>query len=172
MVFTFARGLIINQLIPAHKFSIESKEWINPDQIYSFNYTKTYQKLYDQSAETDYLHGSFGKEQNIVLGVSELEDDSLIKLKAFGFTKYHQRLFKDTDYLFLDEYKSKIYENTVRLENFEKNFSGDLSIKGLHIANIIKDEIFNLNVSIWGHSLDVSDKEYIRPLAKVKTTSI
>ena len=92
MVFTFARGLIINQLIPAHKFSIESKEWINPDQIYSFNYTKTYQKLYDQSAETDYLHGSFGKEQNIVLGVSELEDDSLIKLKAFGFTRVCHQL--------------------------------------------------------------------------------
>ena len=91
-IFNLYLELIINQLIPTHKFSIESKEWINPDQIYSFNYTNTYQKFYDQSVETDYLHGSFGKEQNIVLGVSELEDDSLIKLKAFGFTRVCHQL--------------------------------------------------------------------------------
>lgn len=30
------------------------------------------------------------------------------KLKAFGFTKYHPKAFKDTDYLFLDIYKNKI----------------------------------------------------------------
>lgn len=57
------------------------------------------------------MHGSYGQDQNIVLGISDLNDDSLKKLKAYGFTKYHQKLFKDTDYLFLDEYKNNILEN-------------------------------------------------------------
>lgn len=165
-IFNIYLELVINHLIPNHKFSIESKEWINPDQIYSFNYTKTYQKLYDQSVETDYLHGSFGKEQNIVLGVSELEDDSLIKLKAFGFTKYHQKLFNETDYLFLDSYKLKVEQHKRKVEYFEKDFGGnDPTGKKFTRQNLMEVESkLNLNIFIWGHSLDVSDKEYILDL--------
>lgn len=47
----------------------------------------------------EYLQGSCGEYQNIVLGVSDLEDESLKKIKAYGFTKYHQKLFQDTDYI-------------------------------------------------------------------------
>ena len=48
-----------------------------------------------------------------------------------------------------------------RLKNYYKNFNDDSLIKGLRIVDIIQDEIFDLDFYIWGHSLDVSDKEYI-----------
>ena len=169
-IFNLYLELVINQLSPVHKFAIESKEWINPDQIYSFNYTSTYQKFYDQSVETDYLHGSFGEEQNIVLGGSELADDSLRKLKAYGFTKYHQKLFKDTDYLFLDKYKTFISNNEKNIDKLMKQYQRNIDINNdRKILMRMKENIdalelkrkLNLNFYVWGHSLDVSDKDYI-----------
>ncbi len=51
-------------------------DWVYPDKIYSFNYTNTYQRIMI-NIDTDYLHGSYGAKQNIVLGVSDLTDESL-----------------------------------------------------------------------------------------------
>ena len=89
------------------KLSLKKDYLINLDgfnslgKIFSFNYTNTYQRIHE-NISIEYLHGSHGENQNIVLGISDLEDDALKKLKAYGFTKYHQKLFKDTNYLFLD----------------------------------------------------------------------
>ena len=165
-IFNLYLELVINQLIPVHKFSIESKEWVSLDKIYSFNYTNTYQKFYDQSAEIDYLHGSFGEKQNIVLGVSDLNDESLKKIKAFGFTKYHQKLFNETDYLFLDSYKSDVARHKRKIEYFEKDFgSHDPLAKKFERQNLMELESkLNLNISIWGHSLDLSDQDYIQDI--------
>ena len=106
------------------------------------------------------------KKQNIVLGVSDLEDESLKKIKAYGFTKYHQKLFKDTDYLFLDEYKKKVKSHKLRVEYFEKDFGdGDPIAKKHGRMELMEDKSkLNLNVSIWGHSLDISDQDYIKDL--------
>src|SRR5690606_39348800 len=90
-------------------------------KIYSFNYTNVYQRLHD-SVSVEYLHGSHGEFQNIVLGISDLENKALKNLKAYGFTKYHQKLFKDTDYLFLDEYKRKIISHDKRIREFERDY--------------------------------------------------
>nr|WP_257230575.1 AbiH family protein [Acinetobacter sp. YH01022] len=109
----------------------------------------TYQKNYDSFIDTDYLHGSFGTKQNIVLGVSELHHDSLKKIKAYGFTKYHQKLFKETDYLFLDE-NSKVKQAIVVAQSY-----------------LTKD---NINFYFWGHSLDVSDREYIEEIFSFNNT--
>ena len=102
-------------------------------------------------------------EQNIVLGVSDLEDESLKRLKAYGFTKYHQKLFKDTDYLFLDEFKKLI-------EDGKKQFDTDLKLMSANALSDIRTRFIkrglgsnattlDLNFIIWGHSLDVSDKD-------------
>ena len=84
-IFNLYLILIIDKLEPKGRFEIftrsnslfglEENNWTEPNKIYSFNYTNTYQKLYDQSTETDYLHGSFGEKQNIVLGVSDVADE-------------------------------------------------------------------------------------------------
>lgn len=102
------------------------------DKIYSFNYTETIERLY-LPKEIDFLHGKVVEnwinleELKIVLGVDDL-DQNLKKHKLFNFTKYFQKLHKQTDYQFL--------HNIYRMEAHTFYF--------------------------WGHSLDISDKEYIR----------
>lgn len=145
-IFNLYLELIVDKLEPNTQFKIESKDWVQPDHIFSFNYTNTFRKLYESKVKAEFLHGRFGEEQNIVLGVSDLEDESLRKLKAYGFTKYHQKLFKDTDYLFLDD-----------CSQVKKRILGSKpSAMGKGTKFII-----------WGHSLDQSDQEYIKEIFKL-----
>lgn len=113
-------------------------------KIYSFNYTNSYQKLYTKNDSTkediDFLHGRSIENWDrnfenlkIVLGVDEI-DDSLKKDKLFQFTKYFQKLHKNTDYLFLD---------------------GIIELISYKIPQ-------DLEFYFWGHSLDISDKDYIK----------
>ena len=64
--------LIVSQLASKSQVDIQSENWVSPDKIFSFNYTNTYQRIHD-SLPVEYLHGSHGEFQNIVLGVSEIE---------------------------------------------------------------------------------------------------
>ena len=139
-IFNLYLELVIDRLEPKSQFKIEANNWVQPDHIFSFNYTNTFQKFYQNNVKTEYLHGKFGEKQNIVLGISDLEDESLKNLKAYGFTKYHQKLFKDTDYLFLDE----LSEIRKIIEVCRGSFSNEV-----------------VSLYVWGHSLDYSDKEYI-----------
>ncbi len=75
------------------------------DKIISFNYTNTYERVYDLKKERDYhyVHGQIEKmrpknENNMVLGVEEyLEDDERNKNTTFvWFKKYFQRIYKNT----------------------------------------------------------------------------
>lgn len=95
--------------------------------------------FYNQATKIDFLHGQSGKKQNMVLGISELKDEVLKKIKAYGFTKYHQKLMKDTDYDFL---------------NHNEKFNNLVNPIGMRTGDIIQ-------INIWGHSLDISDEDYI-----------
>ena len=163
-IFNLYLEIVIGRLSQSSTVEIYAEEWSYPDKIFSFNYTNTYQRLHD-TVEVEYLHGSCGENQNIVLGVSALEHESLKKIKAYGFTKYHQKLFKDTDYLFLDKFKKII-------ENGKKKFDEDLRLMNANALNEISARFIkrglgsnatslDLNFMIWGHSLDASDKDYI-----------
>ena len=87
------------------------------------------------------------------------------KLKAFGFTKYHQKLFKDTDYLFLDIYKNKIKMDKQKVIDLKDQLKGEIRSEYRNYLNQDIDNKenskLNLKIAIWGHSLDVSDKDYI-----------
>lgn len=110
--------------------------------VYSFNYTDTFQSFYSENSIVKYLHGKSGEKNNIVLGISELKENYLKSLKIYGFTKYHQKLFKQTDYLFLHEdesLKNKIYP------------------RGMGRHDLI-------NIYIWGHSLANSDENYVKEI--------
>lgn len=155
------------------KFKEENKEkFISLDnqflfdkvsKIFSFNYTNTYSKLYKSNVEaenelrslvraglfegTDFLHGkSVGnwkdnvEKLKIVLGVNDV-DPLLKNHKLFQFTKYFQKLHKGTDYLFLDNV-----------------------IKSLEKVN---KRMIDYTFYFWGHSLDVSDKDYINDVFKI-----
>lgn len=116
------------------------------DKVFSFNYTSTFENLYG-TVGVEFLHGKVSKnkgEINIVLGVSSLDKQSLIKYGFYGFLKYHQKLLNDTDYLFLDD-------------------STDLVQEICSSSNYL-DSGTTFNFYIWGHSLDSSDEQYIREL--------
>lgn len=136
-------------------------------KIYSFNYTNTYENLYkfedggedllrslvrpDSFKGIDFLHGKSIENWNdnvdkleIVLGVSDI-DPLLKNHKLFQFTKYFQKLHKGTDYLFLDEIIKSLLRPTKGMMSYTFYF--------------------------WGHSLDVSDKEYINDVFKVVTNT-
>ena len=130
------------------------------NKIYSFNYTNSYENFYWNISEAvfdnyefkvDFVHGSIINDWNneldklkVVLGVSDISDN-LKNHKLFQFTKYFQKLHKNTDYLFLD----KILKS---FSTLTKNGNG-------------------YTIYFWGHSLDSSDSEYIKDVFKVLSKS-
>jgi hypothetical protein len=138
--------------------------------IFSFNYTNTFDNFYGfkqrseseqlkmivdlhiskkESVKIEFLHGSYvenwkkdSDKLKIVLGVDDIHE-SLKKHKLFQFTKYFQKLHKQTDYLFL-----KDFEATNRTKNQNRY-------------------IFYF----WGHSLDYSDRQYIREVFNLVANS-
>ncbi|MDM1019014.1 AbiH family protein [Acinetobacter sp. VNK23] len=153
----------------------ESKELINPisvefKKVYSFNYTRTFKKFYKLD-EIEFLHGSSGNTQNIVLGISDLGNDILKKHKAYGFTKYHQKLFKNTHYLFLSEDIDRIKKSVIKKKELEKYIessipknSHEVDLKRSELSQIILTIGGKISIYIWGHSLDSSDASYIKEI--------
>lgn len=159
-IFNLYLILIIDDLNTRNQLKIIDKDWLNPDHIYSFNYTNSFLRFY-KLIDIDFLHGQLGENQNIVLGISELENESIKKMKAYGFTKYHQKLFKDTDYLFLDGYKNRIKTHLQKYEKHKITQYANNQIFQSFEKSLYESAKLNLDFSIWGHSLDVSDKDYI-----------
>lgn len=104
------------------------------NQIYTFNYTSTLEKIYNVDvSKITYLHGKSNEDeslQNLVLGVSEIPNE-IKSNKMYDFAKYYQKIDKNSNYRFI-----KIPENT---------------------TNRLNETVFY----VIGHSLDESDKDYI-----------
>jgi len=118
-----------DQVIPFHLI----------DEIYTFNYTPTLEKIYKvDKSKVVYLHGESNDNdevQNLVFGVSEIPEE-VKKVKAYDFAKYYQRIQKNTNREFVK-----------------------VPISETHKLN---ETVFY----IIGHSLDESDKDYIKDLFK------
>ena len=115
--------------------------------IYSFNYSSTVERFYDNSS-IQFLHGRTGENNTntIVLGISVLENKILVEEKAYGFVKYYQKLVNSTDYQFL---------------------RGNPDITGLErekIEDSVRGENEIIEIYLWGHSLDSSDSDYIEEI--------
>lgn len=124
-----------------------------PDLVYSFNYSDTLERLYLNRKKISYLHGkSEQKNSRLVLGVSDITAEIFKKYKAYGFTKYHQKLLKETEYQFLNENIHFNQMNTFwnQVQEGKRTSTGK--------------EQFVANIYIWGHSLDVSDENYINEI--------
>ena len=125
---------------------------INVDRILSFNYTDTYERIYEK--ETDLkkwitlkdkkyhnIHGSClrteGSENNMVLGVDDYlesnENKDLINYDTFfiSYKKYYQRILKKT------------------------------GTKYLRWIEALNTNGFSSDVYIYGHSLDKTDKDVL-----------
>lgn len=115
--------------------------------LFSFNYTDTFDRLYQRNILIDFIHGKSGGKQNIVLGISDLSNDILKEFKAYGFVKYHQKLMNNTDYKFI---------------NGNESITSNFSFWQKPRSYTQQEEIDNtVNLTFWGHSLDISDRNYI-----------
>ncbi len=128
---------------------------INPTKVLSFNYTDTYNKVYMpiNSVQYDFIHGKASststlETNNMVLGVDEYlpKDRSDKDVKFVAYKKYYQRIFKGTGCLYKD------WVEVLQGPTY-KDGSGDVIL--------IPD---NNEVHIFGHSLDVTDKDVLRDL--------
>ena len=117
---------------------------IHPDWVLTFNYTDTFYRVCGKNCNIDYcyIHGKAASANNIescnmVLGIDEyLENDRKnVDLEFLPFKKYYQRIYKSTDNTYLDWVK--------------------------HIRN---HNEFSHTLYIFGHSLDVTDKDVLHQL--------
>lgn len=154
--------------------------------IISFNYTNTYERIYfkDENIE-NYIHYIHGKadiiheteDNNMVLGIDEfLPNDRKDKdIEFIAFKKFYQRICKETGSKYkewVDEIKSDFRINNnaenncmemvkcaLRENDMEKVLKWQ---KAAHENNTKKMKKHNLY--IFGHSLDVTDKDILKEL--------
>lgn len=117
---------------------------INPDYVLSFNYSNTYERIYDQSnkIEYDYVHGKADINNNVdtcnlVLGIDEYLEghDRDEKLEFLAFKKFYQRIYKSTDSSYME-----------------------------WVDEIRRNLFSSYELYIFGHSLDKTDKDILKLL--------
>ena len=145
-IFTSYIELVIDRLEPVKSFDNFGDLGKEIDAVYTFNYSNTFERLYPKSlenqlnrTEVQYIHGS-AERKNIVLGISDLDEENLRRYKIYGFVKTFQKLINDTDYRFLDNTEVK------------------------YLRGVYPQEGDRYEIIIWGHSLDTSDSEYIKEI--------
>lgn len=139
------------------KYRIPDIDGKGIDRILSFNYTDTYRKYYDPEGKADYcfIHGKAQDSTidscNLVLGIDEyLPHDRVDTDNQFvWFKKFYQRIYKETDSSYLD------WINSFETANIR-----------MAKANPSKMSIF-----IYGHSLDVTDKDVLSRLILTKNAT-
>lgn len=128
------------------------------DKVLSFNYTNTFERFYgNEKVEYDYIHGKASCESslescNLVLGIDEYlkgiqkDDDN----EFIEFKKFYQRIYKMTGCKYIDW-----------LEQLDE--TNDILVNKKY-----------LNVYIYGHSLDITDKDILSQIINYKyaTTTI
>lgn len=121
------------------------------DKVLSFNYTNTYERIYGKDKpdiEYDYIHGKAEINHDInscklVLGIDEylIGEERNSNTEFIQFKKFFQRIYKKTGCKYMDW-----------LKEYETN----------NIGKYASLESENLNVYIFGHSLDVTDEDILR----------
>lgn len=143
-------------------------ESLNPDYVINFNYTDTYERIY-KKGKIYYIHGKANAKQimeynNMVLGIDEYwsEEERNERTNFTTFKKFAQRIQKHTgneSYRYLKEVQNIFKENK------------DKWMDNVDISRVQPNGISY--VYIFGHSLDVTDKDilsnYIRDDATVVT---
>lgn len=124
---------------------------LNIDKILSFNYTNTYQKLYDPNVECAHIHGKADinndtKSNNMVLGIDDYlkGEEKFTNTNFIELKKYYQRLIKGTNC----DYKKWIDEIN-QTKSFTKH-----------------------NVYIFGHSLASTDRDVLLDFIENEKTII
>lgn len=139
---------------------------INPNCVLSFNYSNTYERLYGNTKkiEYNYIHGkadinSTIESNNMVLGIDEyLEPKRINKEISFiAFKKYYQRIYKGTGC----EYRDWIYKIKESGKSIELKLQNEYPVQ-IPFIKFTNDARHNLY--IFGHSLDVTDKDILKEI--------
>ena len=130
------------------------------DKVLSFNYTNTYERLYGKDnpdIEYDYIHGKADiahdiNSCNLVLGIDEYlpEGERDENIEFIQFKKFYQRIYKKTGCKYLDW----INGYSTRLNDTRRN----------KFNQVVED----FNIYIFGHSLDITDKDILSKLILAK----
>lgn len=140
---------------------------LKPDFVINFNYTNTYERLYD-NATVFHIHGNCDanrpvEQNNMVLGIDEYWDkdkrDSHTNFTIFK--KFAQRIQKHTgieNYKYLNEI-NKYYEKN------KERWTGNVDMNTTHPNGVSY-------VYIFGHSLDVTDKDILSGFVGSESTSV
>lgn len=166
-------------------------KWISPDiqqivceederekvkyatNVVCFNYTNTYEKLYlnyigqYEDGFINFIHGKADmnnsiEKNNMVLGIDEYlpEDRRNKDVEFIAFKKFYQRIHKQTGC----EYKEWVDDIEDDEKNIPKEFRSQIknAISNGYVIESFKDIMHNLY--IFGHSLDVTDRDILRDL--------
>lgn len=158
-------GKFINMIIIDKR--IPEIDRIKPDYVINFNYTNTYERVY-KNATVFHIHGNCdidraADKNNMVLGIDEYWEgnDRNLHTNFTIFKKFAQRIQKNTG---IENYK---YLNEIN-KHFEKNkekWSGNVDISTTHPKGISY-------VHIFGHSLDITDKDILAGFVGAESTSV
>lgn len=142
---------------------------LNIERVMSFNYTNTFEKLYDinKNVEYDFIHGKAKLDNNvntsnIILGIDEYlpEDEKDKNLTFVKFKKFYQRIYKKTGCL----YNFWLKEHLKTIKILFSNYNGDDYFDDLGAEPI--------NIYIFGHSLDITDKDILNTLIINKLSKV
>ncbi len=114
----------------------------NIDKVLNFNYTDTYVKLYDEDVEIKYIHGCINNEDKGI--VLGINNDS----------------------------KDELEEMDASLIRFKKYYQRAMKDTFYSVEDYLDDEEVQYQVSIVGHSIEITDKDILvgllnHPRAKV-----
>ena len=138
------------------------------DLVINFNYTNTYEKCYKKQAQVFYIHGKCNASRNIdendmVLGIDEYlsENDRDVNTNFTIFKKFAQRIRKRTG-----------VENYNYLKVIEKNYQDNNKVTTGHINGNLTYTDGISYVYIFGHSLDITDKDILSDFIKSDATAV
>lgn len=151
--------------------------------VICFNYTNTYEKIYLKCSTTrnliNYIHGQSDikntiESNNMVLGIDEyLPKKRRNKETEFiAFKKFYQRIHKQTGCEYREWINKIIQENNEYKENLRQNQLDYERNRGMGNEGYqtkmnlkhLKEKLPKHNLFIFGHSLDVTDKDILRDL--------
>lgn len=167
----FTRALEIYLSAFVEKISINDKiaeiSGIKPDYVINFNYTNTYQRIYN-IGKVFHIHGNAdamrpAENNNMVLGIDEYwpEKERDERTNFTIFKKFCQRIQKHTG----NESYRYLMEARKLFKSGKDSWSGTRDIMEKHADGITY-------VYVFGHSLDVTDKDILSAFIGEESTSV
>lgn len=148
------------------------------NKVICFNYTNTFERVYPNSRLNvmDYIHGKAEKDRNnennnMVLGIDEFlpEERQNMHTEFIAFKKFYQRIYKQTGCKY-KEWVDEIREDYLSyLQKQKKEINGyadgiQSRFNRLAEQAIRREKCKQHNLYIFGHSLDVTDRDILRDL--------